>query len=140
MRRSRAKSQSRTPSSRISTGTKNKAYSDVLYIEELIGPHTVNTVPPATLDAFRDHGKPRLSLEENIGEAERVLSDLARTGIPLDTVTQRLLDEGVELFEGQPGGDARAGNQCAGGTGQSQAVCGPAAVEPTTGALPLCAG
>ena len=81
-----------------STGTKNKAYSDVLYVEELIGPHTVNTVPPATLDAFRDHGKPRLSLEENIGEAERVLSDLARTGIPLDTVTQRLLDEGVELF------------------------------------------
>ncbi len=81
-----------------STGTKNKAYSDVLYIEELIGPNTVNTVPPATLDAFRDHGKPRLSLEENIGEAERVLSDLARTGISLDMVTQKLLDEGVELF------------------------------------------
>src|SRR6478735_3149882 len=49
-----------------STGTKNKDYSDVLYVEELIGPNTVNTVPPATLDAFRDHGKPRDSLEENI--------------------------------------------------------------------------
>ncbi|MFX5332424.1 transaldolase family protein, partial [Acinetobacter baumannii] len=49
-----------------STGTKNKAYSDVLYVEELIGRDTVNTVPPATLDAFRDHGKPRDSLEQNI--------------------------------------------------------------------------
>ncbi len=57
-----------------STGTKNKAYSDVLYIEELIGRDTVNTVPPATLDAFRDHGKLRDSLEENIPEAERVLA------------------------------------------------------------------
>jgi transaldolase/glucose-6-phosphate isomerase len=81
-----------------STGTKNKAYRDVLYVEELIGPDTVNTVPPATLDTFRDHGKPRASLEENIDEAERVLSDLASTGISLDAVTQRLVDEGVELF------------------------------------------
>jgi transaldolase/glucose-6-phosphate isomerase len=81
-----------------STGTKNKAYSDVLYIEELIGPNTVNTVPPATLDAFRDHGKPRASLEQNIGDAERVLSDVARAGISLDAVTKRLLDEGVEQF------------------------------------------
>jgi transaldolase/glucose-6-phosphate isomerase len=53
-----------------STGTKNKAYSDVLYVEELIGRDTVNTVPPATLDAFRDHGKPRDSLEQNIPDAE----------------------------------------------------------------------
>ena len=56
-----------------STGTKNKDYSDVLYVEELIGPNTVNTVPPATLDAFRDHGTPRDSLEENIDDARRVL-------------------------------------------------------------------
>ena len=56
-----------------STGTKNKDYSDVLYVEELIGPNTVNTVPPATLDAFRDHGTPRDSLEENIEDARHVL-------------------------------------------------------------------
>lgn len=81
-----------------STGTKNKAYSDVLYVEELIGRDTVNTVPPATLDAFRDHGKPRESLEENIADAERVLSDLAKTGISLDAITDRLVDDGVQLF------------------------------------------
>ncbi len=81
-----------------STGTKNKAYSDVLYIEELIGRDTVNTVPPATLDAFRDHGKPRDSLEENIADAERVLADLAKAGISLDTITEVLVDDGVQLF------------------------------------------
>src|SRR4030081_1132867 len=81
-----------------STGTKNKDYSDVLYVEELIGPNTVNTVPPATLDAFRDHGKPRDSLEENIGDAKRVLAALDRAGISIDTVTAKLVDEGVQLF------------------------------------------
>ncbi|MBI3699857.1 MAG: bifunctional transaldolase/phosoglucose isomerase [Afipia sp.] len=81
-----------------STGTKNKAYSDVLYVEELIGRDTVNTVPPATLDAFRDHGKPRNSLEENVGDAERVLKDLAKTGISLDAITEKLVDDGVQLF------------------------------------------
>ncbi|MCO5130843.1 MAG: bifunctional transaldolase/phosoglucose isomerase [Xanthobacteraceae bacterium] len=81
-----------------STGTKNKAYSDVLYIEELIGPDTVNTVPPATLDAFRDHGKLRDSLEDDIAGAERVLADLAGSGISLDTVTAKLVEEGVQLF------------------------------------------
>ena len=60
-----------------STGTKNPNYSDVLYIEELIGPDTVNTVPPATLDAFRDHGKPRASLTENVDAAHKTMSDLA---------------------------------------------------------------
>ncbi|MDB5574834.1 MAG: transaldolase, partial [Bradyrhizobium sp.] len=59
-----------------STGTKNKDYSDVLYVEELIGPNTVNTVPPATLDAFRDHGTPRDSLEENIEDAKHALAEL----------------------------------------------------------------
>ncbi len=59
-----------------STGTKNKEYSDVLYVEELIGPNTINTMPPATLDAFRDHGKPRDSLEENVDGARRVLDEL----------------------------------------------------------------
>src|SRR5581483_4020762 len=58
-----------------STGTKNKDYSDVLYVEELIGPDTVNTVPPATLEAFRDHGKLRDSLEENVEEARQALAE-----------------------------------------------------------------
>ena len=56
-----------------STGTKNPAYSDVLYVEELIGPDTVDTVPPATFDAFRDHGKPRADLEENVDAAQKTI-------------------------------------------------------------------
>ncbi len=81
-----------------STGTKNKAYSDVLYIEELIGPNTVNTVPPTTLDAFREHGKAADTLETGVGEAQRVLEDLAGAGISLAAVTDRLVEEGVQLF------------------------------------------
>jgi len=81
-----------------STGTKNKDYSDVLYVEELIGPNTVNTVPPATLDAFRDHGKPRDSLEENIEDAKRVLADLEKAGISLDAITADLVKDGVKQF------------------------------------------
>jgi transaldolase/glucose-6-phosphate isomerase len=81
-----------------STGTKNKDYSDVLYVEELIGPNTVNTVPPATLDAFRDHGTPRDSLEENIEDARRVLAELDKSGISLDAITTELVKDGVKLF------------------------------------------
>jgi transaldolase / glucose-6-phosphate isomerase len=81
-----------------STGTKNKDYSDVLYVEELIGPNTVNTVPPATLDAFRDHGTPRASLEENIDDARRVLAELEKSGISLDAITTELVKDGVKLF------------------------------------------
>src|SRR5712672_3174825 len=81
-----------------STGTKNKDYSDVLYVEELIGPNTVNTVPPATLDAFRDHGKPRDSLEENIEEAGHVLADLEKSGVSLDAITAALVKDGVKQF------------------------------------------
>ena len=81
-----------------STGTKNKDYSDVLYVEELIGPDTINTVPPTTLDAFRDHGKPRDSLEENVDDARRVLEELARSGISLDAITAELVVDGVKLF------------------------------------------
>jgi transaldolase/glucose-6-phosphate isomerase len=81
-----------------STGTKNKDYSDVLYVEELIGPNTVNTVPPATLDAFRDHGKPRDSLEENIEDARRLLVELEKSGISLDAITADLVKDGVKLF------------------------------------------
>jgi transaldolase / glucose-6-phosphate isomerase len=81
-----------------STGTKNKAYSDVLYVEELIGPNTVNTLPPATMDAFRDHGKIRPTLEDAVDEAERVLAALDRAGISLDRVTDQLIEDGVRLF------------------------------------------
>jgi transaldolase/glucose-6-phosphate isomerase len=81
-----------------STGTKNKAYSDVLYVEELIGDNTVNTMPVTTMDAFRDHGKPRDSLEENVDDAQRVLDDLSRAGISLDEVTDKLVTEGLQLF------------------------------------------
>jgi len=81
-----------------STGTKNKDYSDVLYVEELIGPDTINTVPPATLDAFRDHGRPRESLEENIEAARHVLEDLEKSGISLDAITTELVKDGVKQF------------------------------------------
>jgi transaldolase/glucose-6-phosphate isomerase len=81
-----------------STGTKNKDYSDVLYVEELIGPDTINTVPPATLDAFRDHGKPRDSLEENVDDARRVLEELERSGVSLDAITEELVKDGVKQF------------------------------------------
>src|ERR1700737_1175555 len=81
-----------------STGTKNKDYSDVLYVEELIGPNTVNTVPPATLDAFRDHGKPRDSLEQNIEDARRVLEELEKSGVSLDAITAELVKDGVKQF------------------------------------------
>jgi transaldolase/glucose-6-phosphate isomerase len=81
-----------------STGTKNKAYSDTLYVDELIGPDTVNTMPPATLDAFRSHGVLRDRLEENVEDAQRILGDIGRAGISLDAVTDRLVEEGVELF------------------------------------------
>lgn len=82
-----------------STSTKNPAYSDVLYVEELIGPDTVNTIPPATFDAFRDHGRVRASLEEDVDGARRTMEDLARAGISMKQVTDQLTDEGVKLFE-----------------------------------------
>src|ERR1700710_2805810 len=81
-----------------STGTKNKDYRDTLYVEELIGKNTINTVPPATLDAFRDHGKLRDSLEENIDDAKRVLAGLEKSGISLDAITAELVKDGVKLF------------------------------------------
>jgi len=70
----------------------------VLYVEELIGPNTVNTVPPATLDAFRDHGTPRDSLEENVEDARHVLAELEKSGISLDAITAELVQDGVKLF------------------------------------------
>ena len=70
----------------------------MLYVEELIGPNTINTVPPATLDAFRDHGKLRDSLEENIEDARHVLEELERSGISLDAITAELVKDGVKQF------------------------------------------
>jgi transaldolase / glucose-6-phosphate isomerase len=81
-----------------STSTKNPAYSDVYYVEALIGPETVNTLPPATLKAFRDHGRMRLSLEENLEEEGAMLARLKEAGMNLDEITQQVLDEGVTLF------------------------------------------
>ena len=81
-----------------STGTKNKAYRDVLYVEELIGSDTINTMPPATMDAFRDHGRLRASLEEDIPGAETVMATLAEAGISIDEITARLVEDGVRLF------------------------------------------
>jgi transaldolase / glucose-6-phosphate isomerase len=81
-----------------STGTKNKDYSDVLYVEELIGSNTINTMPPATLEAFRDHGKLRDSLEENVDEARQILVELEKSGISLDAITEELVKDGVKLF------------------------------------------
>ncbi len=81
-----------------STGTKNKDYSDVLYVEELIAADTINTVPPATMDAFRDHGKVRATLEENIDEAKHTMDALALSAISIDTVTAKLIEDGVQLF------------------------------------------
>jgi transaldolase/glucose-6-phosphate isomerase len=81
-----------------STSTKDPKYRDVLYVEELIGPNTVNTMPPATMDAFRDHGRPRASLEEDLEEARDTMEILAQVGIAMHEVTEKLLDEGVRLF------------------------------------------
>src|SRR6266404_4804410 len=81
-----------------STSTKNPNYRDVLYIEELIGPDTVNTVPPATLEAFRDHGKPHQSLTEDLDGARKTMADLAGVGIVMKDVTDKLTADGVKLF------------------------------------------
>jgi len=81
-----------------STGTKNPEYSDVMYVENLIGPNTVNTIPPKTLEAFLDHGSIALTLESGLDEAREQLSSLTELGINLDDATQELLDEGVENF------------------------------------------
>jgi transaldolase/glucose-6-phosphate isomerase len=82
-----------------STGTKDPAYRDVLYVEELIGPDTVNTVPPATYDAFRDHGRVRASLDEGLADAREAMAALGRLGIDFDAITDRLLADGLRLFE-----------------------------------------
>ena len=81
-----------------STSTKNPRYRDVRYVEELIGRDTVNTIPPATLEAFRDHGRLRASLEEDVDGAREVIEALERVGISLNDVTDTLVEDGVTLF------------------------------------------
>jgi transaldolase/glucose-6-phosphate isomerase len=81
-----------------STSTKNPAYRDVLYVEELIGPDTVDTIPPATFDAFRDHGKVRQSLTEDLASAHKTMEAAAKAGISMKEVTDKLTDDGVRLF------------------------------------------
>jgi len=81
-----------------STSTKNPKYRDVMYVEELIGPDTVDTIPPATFDAFRDHGRVRPSLTENVDEAAKVMASLEKAGISMKEVTEKLVVDGVKLF------------------------------------------
>jgi transaldolase len=81
-----------------STGTKNPDYSDVLYLDALIGPDTVNTVPPATYAAYKDHGKPHITLSEGLEEAEMQIAMLKTLGIDIEDVTAQLEDEGVKSF------------------------------------------
>jgi transaldolase len=82
-----------------STSTKNPAYRDVIYVEQLIGPHTVNTLPPATMDAFRDHGIVARTVDMDIDGATADIAALEQAGIRLDDVTSQLLREGVSSFQ-----------------------------------------
>lgn len=81
-----------------STGTKNPNYSDIKYIEPLIAPLTINTVPLETLEAYRDHGNPKVRIEEDVKKAEQVFLLLPKVGIDIDEITQKLEDEGVDKF------------------------------------------
>jgi len=81
-----------------STSTKNPDYSDVLYVDNLIGQDTINTIPPKTLNAFLDHGTVASTLESGLDEAREQLEQLSKLGIDLDDVTRKLLDEGIEKF------------------------------------------
>ena len=81
-----------------STSTKNPDYSDVLYVENLIGPDTVNTLPPKTIDAFRDHGKAEVTIDQGVEEAQNNLEKLERVGIRLNDLTEQLQEEGVRKF------------------------------------------
>jgi len=101
-----------------STSTKNPAYSDVKYVEPLIGAETINTLPPEAIDAYRDHGNPALRLEKRLEEAAAFLKLLPELGIDLDQVTQQLEDEGLQKFN-QPY-DALMGTL----TEKCQAACG----------------
>jgi transaldolase len=82
-----------------STSTKNPAYRDVMYVEQLIGPHTVNTMPPNTVEAFKDHGEVQRTVDKDYAAAERVIRDLDQLGVSIDDVTEKLLVEGLASFQ-----------------------------------------
>jgi transaldolase len=82
-----------------STSTKNPAYRDVMYVEELIGPDTVNTMPPATIDAFRDHGAVKRTVDSNVAESQRVIDLLQQNGVSMREVTDKLLGDGLASFQ-----------------------------------------
>jgi transaldolase len=82
-----------------STSSKNPAYRDVLYVEQLIGPDTVNTMPPATIDAFRDHGEVARTVDARFSAAEQTIADLGAVGIDLHDVTDKLLRDGLASFQ-----------------------------------------
>src|SRR4029453_18775419 len=81
-----------------STGTKNASYSDVLYIEALIGPETITTVPPATLDAFRDHGRVRITLGTGEEEVDAILATAAAVGLDVHAITEQLQADAIKAF------------------------------------------
>jgi transaldolase len=81
-----------------STGTKNPEYSDVLYVDSLIGPHTVNTAPPKTIAAFLDHGTVKRTVDSDYAAAHKVLDDLHKVGLDIDEITKQLEEEGIETF------------------------------------------
>ena len=82
-----------------STSTKNPSYRDVMYVEQLIGPHTVNTMPPQTIDAFADHGEVSRTVDKDIAAAEAVIRDLEKLGITMKDVTDKLLVDGLASFQ-----------------------------------------
>ena len=82
-----------------STSTKNPAYRDVMYVEQLIGPRCINTLPPQTIEAFRDHGVVRRTVDDDVDEAKRVLEQLERLGISMKDVTAKLLVDGISSFQ-----------------------------------------
>jgi len=82
-----------------STSTKNPAYRDVMYVEELIGPHTVDTMPPATIEAFRDHGVVQRTVDKKVAAAEGLLKEIEAAGIPMREVTEKLLVDGIASFQ-----------------------------------------
>ncbi|HEY8740579.1 MAG TPA: transaldolase [Candidatus Dormibacteraeota bacterium] len=82
-----------------STGTKNPEYSDVLYIDDLVGPETVTTVPAKTLEAYADHGRPAARIEDGVEDARALMSQLEEVGVDMQTVTDELIEEGVRTFE-----------------------------------------
>ncbi len=82
-----------------STSTKDPRWSDILYVEALIGPQTINTLPLETINDYRDHGHPRLTIEQNVAGARQTFQNLAELGLDFDAITQQVLDDGVEKFD-----------------------------------------